>query len=112
MMYHLILKTLILLLAFVLLGFQGNLILAQGTNFFTVPEKKKVTPPKKVSKPKALKKKVLPVSQKPKPNPVIQKKPDPQRSISDVIFLLDTSGSMDAFLRQREQSKLNAAQQA
>ncbi|MAE00148.1 MAG: hypothetical protein CMK53_05885 [Proteobacteria bacterium] len=46
-MYHLILKTLILLLACVLLSFQGNLILAQGTNFFTVPEKKKVTPPKK-----------------------------------------------------------------
>ena len=111
-MYHLILKTLILLLACVLLSFQGNLILAQGTNFFTVPEKKKVTPPKKVSKPKALPKPLPPPKPKLKPKPVVVKKPDPRRSISDVIFLLDTSGSMDAFLPEQEQSKLNAAQQA
>ena len=111
-MYHLILKTLILLLACVLLSFQGNLILAQGTNFFTVPEKKKVTPPKKVSKPKALPKLLPPPKPKPKPKPVVVKKTDPRRSISDVIFLLDTSGSMDAFLPEREQSKLNAAKQA
>ena len=111
-MHHPPLKTLITLIACLFLSVQGNLVFAQGTDFFSTPEKKKVTPPKKVSKPKALPKPVPKPKPKPKPKPVVAKKPDPKRSISDVIFLLDTSGSMDAFLPEREQSKLNAAQQA
>ena len=107
-MHHPPLKTLITIIACLFLSVHGNLVLAQGTDFFSTPQKKKVTPPKKVSKPKDLLKPVP----KPKPKPVVTKKPDPKMSISDVIFLLDTSGSMDAFLPEREQSKLNAAQQA
>ena len=88
------------------------MVFAQGTDFFSTPEKKKVTPPKKVSKPKALPKPVPKPKPKPKPKPVVAKKPDPKRSISDVIFLLDTSGSMDAFLPGQKQSKLKSAQEA
>ena len=107
-MHHPPLKTLITLIACMFLSVHGNLVFAQGTDFFSTPEKKKVTPPKKVSKPKALPKPVPKPEPKPKPKPIVAKKPDPKRSISDVIFLLDTSGSMDAFLPERELNRASS----
>ena len=84
---------------------------AQGTNFFRVPKKqppvqKEETPPPPPT----------PVRPPPKPKPTPPPpapKPTPvDRSVSDVIFLLDTSGSMDAFLPGQKQSKLKSAQEA
>ena len=80
-MHHPPLKTLITLIAFLFLSVHGNQVFAQGTDFFSTPEKKKVTPPKKVSKPKSLPKPVPKPKPKPKPKPVVAKKPDPKRSI-------------------------------
>ena len=102
----------VLFLLFIGLMFLHHQLAAQGTEFFSSPKKEKVTPPKKVSKPK------VPPKTQPKPKPKLKpktpvvKKPEIRKSISDVIFLLDTSGSMDAFLSGKEQSKLQAAQQA
>ena len=84
---------------------------AQGTNFFRVPKKQPLgqkeeappPPPTPVRPPP--KPKPTPPPPAPKPTPV-------DRSVSDVIFLLDTSGSMDAFLPGQKQSKLKSAQEA
>ena len=78
-MYHPPLKTLITFIACLFLSVHGNLVLAQGTDFFSTPQKKKVTPPKKVSKPKDLPKPVPKPKPKPKPKPVVTKKPDPKK---------------------------------
>ena len=82
---------------------------AQGTNFFRVPKKQ---PP--VQKEEAPPPPPTPVRPTPKPKPTpLPPKPTPvDRSVSDVIFLLDTSGSMDAFLPGQKQSKLKSAQEA
>ena len=84
---------------------------AQGTNFFRVPKKQ---PP--VQKEEAPPPPPTPVRPPPKPKPTPPPpapKPTPvDRSVSDVIFLLDTSGSMDAFLPGQKQSKLKSAQEA
>ena len=84
---------------------------AQGTNFFRVPKKQ---PP--VQKEEAPPPPPTPVRPPPKPKPTpppSAPKPTPvDRSVSDVIFLLDTSGSMDAFLPGQKQSKLKSAQEA
>ena len=84
---------------------------AQGTNFFRVPKKQ---PP--VQKEEAPPPPPTPVRPPPKPKPTHPPpapKPTPvDRSVSDVIFLLDTSGSMDAFLPGQKQSKLKSAQEA
>ena len=84
---------------------------AQGTNFFRVPKKQ---PP--VQKEEASPPPPTPVRPPPKPKPTPPPpapKPTPvDRSVSDVIFLLDTSGSMDAFLPGQKQSKLKSAQEA
>ena len=84
---------------------------AQGTNFFRVPKKQ---PP--VQKEEAPSPPPTPVRPPPKPKPTPPPpapKPTPvDRSVSDVIFLLDTSGSMDAFLPGQKQSKLKSAQEA
>ena len=84
---------------------------AQGTNFFRVPKKQ---PP--VQKEEAPPPPPTPVRPPPKPEPTpppSAPKPTPvDRSVSDVIFLLDTSGSMDAFLPGQKQSKLKSAQEA
>ena len=84
---------------------------AQGTNFFRVPKKQ---PP--IQKEEAPPPPPTPVRPPPKPKPTPPPpapKPTPvDRSVSDVIFLLDTSGSMDAFLPGQKQSKLKSAQEA
>ena len=82
---------------------------AQGTNFFRMPKKQ---PP--VQKEEAPPPPPTPVRPTPKPKPTpLPPKPTPvDRSVSDVIFLLDTSGSMDAFLPGQKQSKLKSAQEA
>ena len=84
---------------------------AQGTNFFRVPKKQ---PP--VQKEEAPPPPPTPVRPPPKPKPTppppAPKPPPADRSVSDVIFLLDTSGSMDAFLPGQKQSKLKSAQEA
>ena len=84
---------------------------AQGTNFFRVPKKQ---PP--VQKEEAPPPPPTPVRPPPKskltPPPPAPKPPPADRSVSDVIFLLDTSGSMDAFLPGQKQSKLKSAQEA
>ena len=85
---------------------------AQGTSFFRVPKKK---PP--IEKEEAPSPPPTPVQVAPKPKPTPPPPPAPKpppadRSVSDVIFLLDTSGSMDAFLPGQKQSKLKAAQEA
>ena len=98
---------LLLLLGLWLPGMLG----AQGTNFFRVPKKQ---PP--VQKEEAPPPPPTPVRPPPKPKPTPPPpapKPTPvDRSVSDVIFLLDTSGSMDAFLPGQKQSKLKSAQEA
>ena len=99
----------VLFLATILQVGQPVRLHTQGTDFFSSPQLKKVTPPEKVSKPKPLPK--LRIQPKPQPKPKIQE-PEIQKSISDVIFLLDTSGSMDALLPDQDQSKLEAAQHA
>ena len=84
------------------------LVWGQGTDFFRVPKRAPV--PQETPTPPA----------PPPPQPVAPPVPPPpepplepvQRSVSDVIFLLDTSGSMDAFLPGQKQSKLKSAQQA
>ncbi len=84
---------------------------AQGTNFFRVPKKQ---PP--VQKEEAPPPPPTPVRPPPRPKPTplppAPKPPPADRSVSDVIFLLDTSGSMDAFLPGQKQSKLKSAQEA
>ena len=85
---------------------------AQGTSFFRVPKKQ---PP--VQKEEAPPPPPTPVRVAPKPKPTPPSPPSPKpppvdRSVSDVIFLLDTSGSMDAFLPGQKQSKLKSAQEA
>ena len=98
---------LLLLLGFWLPG----MLDAQGTNFFRVPKKQ---PP--VQKEEAPPPPPTPVRPPPKPKPTppppAPKPPPADRSVSDVIFLLDTSGSMDAFLPGQKQSKLKSAQEA
>ncbi|MDG2197897.1 MAG: VWA domain-containing protein [SAR324 cluster bacterium] len=78
---------------------------AQGTNFFRVPKKQ---PP--VQKEEAPPPPPTPV--RPPPKPQLTPPPPANHSVSDVIFLLDTSGSMDAFLPGQKQSKLKSAQKA
>ena len=102
----------------VLLGLlPGTIILetpgafAQGTNFFGSSPKKQaptavVTPqprPKITPKPKP-----APPKPKPQPKPVVE----PKRSISDVLFVMDTSGSMDAPAPGERLSKLDSAKKA
>ena len=98
---------LLLLLGFWLPG----MLDAQGTNFFRVPKKQ---PP--VQREEAPLPPSTPVRPPPKPKltlpPPAPKPPPADRSVSDVIFLLDTSGSMDAFLPGQKQSKLKSAQEA
>ena len=98
---------LLLLLGFWLPG----MLYAQGTNFFRVPKKQ---PP--VQREEAPLPPSTPVRPPPKPKltppPPAPKPPPADRSVSDVIFLLDTSGSMDAFLPGQKQSKLKSAQEA
>ena len=98
---------LLLLLGFWLPG----MLDAQGTNFFRVPKKQ---PP--VQREEAPLPPPTPVRPPPKPKltlpPPAPKPPPADRSVSDVIFLLDTSGSMDAFLPGQKQSKLKSAQEA
>ena len=74
-----------------------KLILAQGTDFFSSePEKKIIPKPKKIVEPKSVKK----ISKKIE---VIEKKKIKKlKSNSDVIFLFDTSGSMDAFIKKKK----------
>ena len=98
---------LLLLLGFWLPG----VLEAQGTSFFRVP--KKQSP---VQREEALRTPPIPVKTAPRPKPIsplsTPKPPPTDRSVSDVIFLLDTSGSMDAFLPGQNRSKLKSAQEA
>ena len=82
---------------------------AQGTSFFRVPKKKPPIEKEEAPPPPPTPVRVAP---KPKPPPPAPKPPPADRSVSDVIFLLDTSGSMDAFLPGQKQSKLKSAQEA
>ena len=82
---------------------------AQGTSFFRVPKKKPPIEKEEAPPPPPTPVRVAP---KPKPTPPPPKPPPADRSVSDVIFLLDTSGSMDAFLPGQKQSKLKSAQEA
>ena len=98
---------LLLLLGFWLPG----MLDAQGTNFFRVPKKQPPVQREEGPLPPS-----TPVRPPPKPKltppPPAPKPPPADRSVSDVIFLLDTSGSMDAFLPGQKQSKLKSAQEA
>ena len=84
---------------------------AQGTNFFRVPKKQPLVQKEEAPPPPP-----TPVRPPPKPKPTppppAPKPPPADRSVSDVIFLLDTSGSMDAFLPGQKQSKPKSAQVA
>ena len=73
---------------------------AQGTSFFRVPKKKPPIEKEEAPPPPPTPVRVAP---KPKPTPPPPKPPPADRSVSDVIFLLDTSGSMDAFLPGQKQ---------
>ncbi len=83
-------------------------LLGQGTDFFGFP-KKKETPPEVKLAPTPTKPKALP---KPKAKKKTITAPVVQKSILDVLFLLDTSGSMDAMVPQAKVSKLDAAKDA
>ena len=82
---------------------------AQGTNFFRVPKKQPLVQKEEAPPPTPVR---PPPKPKPIPPPPAPKPPPADRSVSDVIFLLDTSGSMDAFLPGQKQSKLKSAQEA
>jgi len=84
---------------------------AQGTNFFRVPKKQPPVQKEEAPPPPPTPVRPPPKS-KPTPPPPAPKPPPADRSVSDVIFLLDTSGSMDAFLPGQKQSKLKSAQEA
>ncbi len=84
---------------------------AQGTNFFRVPKKQPPVQKEEASPPPPTPVRPLP-KPKPTPPPPAPKPTPVDRSVSDVIFLLDTSGSMDAFLPGQKQSKLKSAQEA
>lgn len=79
---------------------------AQGTDFFGTPRRRPEPPP-----PRPV---VVPEPPPPAPQPEPQApKPIPAEiSISDVIFVLDTSGSMDARLEGQKVSRLEAAKNA
>ncbi|MDE0905954.1 MAG: VWA domain-containing protein [SAR324 cluster bacterium] len=108
-------------LLFLLLGFLLGIlgletpVSAQGFNFFGSPPKKQapaaVIVPQPQPQPKLqLQPKPAPPQPKPKPKPkpVVQ----PKRSISDVLFVMDTSGSMDAPAPGERLSKLASAKKA
>ena len=92
--------------------------LSQGTEFWVVPEEPKPVAappaPKPVSKPQP--------KPEAKPQPVLEPKPEPPpkpvppvpvaQSISDVLLLMDISGSMDAAIEKSSMSKLESAQKA
>jgi len=86
-------------------------VLAQGFNFFGSPPKKEapaaVIVPKPKPKPK-LRLEPTPAKPKPKPKPAAP----PKRSVSDVLFVMDTSGSMDAPAPGARVSKLDSAKKA
>ena len=83
-------------------------VFAQGTDFFYDPEPPSLPKPPQVPVSPALQ--VVP----PKPKPSAQKVPEKkkQRSISDVIFLMDISGSMEEYVMDESLSKLEASQKA
>lgn len=91
----------------------STVLWAQGTDFFFTPKPEPPVPPPVVTPeaPPPPKPEPLP-EPPPAPPPVPEAVEPPSTSISDVIFLLDTSGSMDAFLSGQRQSKLSAAQEA
>ncbi len=84
---------------------------AQGTDFFVTPP-----PPPKPPAPEVVPPPVLPPPPPLPPEPEPEPEPPPvvpePLSISDVIFLLDASGSMDAYLSGQKQSKWDAAREA
>ena len=85
---------------------------AQGTSFFRVPKKKPPIEKEEAPPPPPTPVRVAPKPKPTPPPPPAPKPPPADRSVSDVIFLLDTSGSMDAFLPGQKQSKLKSAQEA
>jgi len=78
---------------------------AQGTEFFEDPEEPTVPTPKVRTPPPTIRSVVVPAKKK------IVRQPK-KRSNSDIIFLMDISGSMDSFLDKQEISKLKAAKEA
>ncbi len=84
---------------------------AQGTDFFVVPKPPPEPPAPEVVAPPPPPPKPLPPPPEPEPLPEPPPPPEPT-SISDVIFLLDASGSMDAYLSGQKQSKWAAALEA
>ncbi len=104
--------TLLLLGAFTGLYAVSTNTFGQGTDFFGFPTKKKVAPKKQVSKPKPLPRTVPTPKPVPKPEVPTKQKTPSRQSLTDVIFLLDTSGSMDSPFQGQDHSKLDAAKEA
>ena len=84
---------------------------AQGTNFFGSPPKQEA--PKAVVQPRPkITPKPRPKPAPPKPKPKPKPAPPSKRSVSDVLFVMDTSGSMDAPAPGERLSKLDSAKKA
>ncbi|MBF0237593.1 MAG: VWA domain-containing protein [SAR324 cluster bacterium] len=94
------------LLLLLILCVTGKVLFAQGTDFWGDPPQKPRPVPKVKTVPEP-----KPVPPEPKPEPVKPVIPE-HISVSDVIFLMDVSGSMDAAIENQPQSKMESAQAA